>query len=166
MMTIFQTQLESPLGTMEIWSTHRGLCALLFDDHRDAITHRIDRRFSPYSFRVGDPFGAGPALTSWLQGQLQALSTIPLDPGGTPFQRSVWKELQTIPPGQTRSYGEMAQAIGRPKAARAVGAANGANPVPLFVPCHRVIGSNGALSGFAFGIERKRWLLDFEDLHA
>ena len=102
---------------------------------------------------------------SWLNGDLHALASCPpiqVDP----FQCSVWTALREIPPGQTRSYGQIAHTIGRPTAARAVGAANGANPVPLFVPCHRVIGSNGALSGFAFGVQRKRWLLDFEALHA
>ena len=165
-MTLFQTQLESPLGPIEIWASERGLCALLFDEHRSAVTSRIQRRFSGCSIQVGDPFGAGPALFSWLNGDLHALASCPLDPGGTPFQCSVWTALREIPPGQTRSYGQIAHTIGRPTAARAVGAANGANPVPLFVPCHRVIGSNGALSGFAFGVQRKRWLLDFEALHA
>ena len=86
----------------------------------------------------------------------------PLDPKGTPFQRAVWNELLNIPFGETRSYLQIAKAIGRPTATRAVGAANGANPIPLIIPCHRVIGSNGKLTGYGGGLERKRWLLAHE----
>ncbi|HEX9161414.1 MAG TPA: methylated-DNA--[protein]-cysteine S-methyltransferase [Thermoanaerobaculia bacterium] len=87
---------------------------------------------------------------------------LPLAPRGTAFQLSVWSELQRIAYGQTRSYADIARAIGRPAAVRAVGAANGANPIPIVIPCHRVIGSNGALTGFGGGIDIKRRLLDFE----
>lgn len=87
---------------------------------------------------------------------------LPLDADGTPFQEAVWAQLRAIPFGATRSYGEIAAALRRPDAARAVGAANGANPLAIVVPCHRVIGAGGALTGFAAGIERKRWLLDHE----
>ena len=166
MTTLLQVKLQSPLGELEVLSTDRGLCALLFEDYRDTITARIDRRFAEHSILSGDPFGAAPALEAWLGGHLQALDTIPIDPGGTPFQRSVWRALQSIPPGQTRSYGQIALSLDRTRAARAVGAANGANPLPLFVPCHRVLGARGALTGFAFGLTRKKWLLDFERRHA
>ncbi len=87
---------------------------------------------------------------------------LPLAPRGTAFQREVWKTLREIPPGETQSYGDVARAIGRPGASRAVGAANGRNPIAIVVPCHRVIGANGQLTGYASGIERKRWLLDHE----
>ncbi len=88
----------------------------------------------------------------------------PLDLHGTPFQLMVWRELQQIPYGETRSYGEIAQAIGRPTASRAVGAANGANPVAIIVPCHRVIGSKGSLTGYGGGLPTKAWLLSLEGI--
>lgn len=88
--------------------------------------------------------------------------TVPVAPLGTPFQRRVWSALQTIPYGQTTSYGAIATQIGSPSAVRAVGAANGANPIPIIIPCHRVIGANGSLTGFGGGLDRKRFLLDLE----
>lgn len=90
---------------------------------------------------------------------------VDIDPDGTEFQKIVWQQLLKIPYGETRSYGEIAAEIGRPKAARAVGAANGHNPISLIVPCHRVIGSNGDLTGYAHGLNAKRWLLELEKLH-
>ena len=112
---------------------------------------------------------AAPALQSladrlraYFNGDLRALDTISVDPEGTPFQREVWRALQQIPAGRTCSYAELARAIGRPDAVRAVGAANGANPIPIVIPCHRVIGANGRLVGYGGGLERKRWLLAHE----
>ena len=87
---------------------------------------------------------------------------LPLDPRGTPFELSVWKELRAIPYGATRSYSDIARRLGDPRATRAVGAANGKNPIPIIVPCHRVIGAHGELTGFGGGIDRKRWLLEHE----
>lgn len=102
------------------------------------------------------------ALELYFAGELKALDAIEVRTGGTAFQRSVWTALRSIPVGETRSYGQLASAIGSPSAVRAVGLANGANPVGLIVPCHRVIGANGALTGYAGGLERKRWLLAHE----
>ena len=87
---------------------------------------------------------------------------LPLEPGGTPFQRAVWDALRAIPYGTTTSYGALARRLGDPRATRAVGAANGQNPIPIVVPCHRVVGSRGELTGFGGGLERKRWLLEHE----
>jgi methylated-DNA-[protein]-cysteine S-methyltransferase len=101
-------------------------------------------------------------LERYLTGELGALDSIPVQTNGTEFQRLVWDELRRIPAGSTTTYAEIARRIGRPKAVRAVGAANGANPVGVVVPCHRVIGANGSLTGFGGGIERKRWLLEHE----
>jgi methylated-DNA-[protein]-cysteine S-methyltransferase len=100
-------------------------------------------------------------LTEYFSGERQKF-TVSLDPQGTPFQRSVWHCLSKIPFGQIRSYGEIAKMLENPKASQAVGGANGRNPITLMVPCHRVIGSNGALTGYAGGIERKLWLLKHE----
>jgi methylated-DNA-[protein]-cysteine S-methyltransferase len=95
-------------------------------------------------------------------GDLRALDAVPCDPGGTPFQARVWKALRTIPVGTTWSYGALARRIGDPKAVRAVGFANGSNPIAVVIPCHRVIGSNGTLVGYGGGLERKHWLLAHE----
>lgn len=100
-------------------------------------------------------------IKAYLAGQLTDLD-LPLAPQGTPFQRTVWATLRIIPYGQSASYGQIARALGRPSAARAVGAAVGRNPLSLIVPCHRVVGSNGALTGYAGGLARKRWLLALE----
>jgi methylated-DNA-[protein]-cysteine S-methyltransferase len=93
---------------------------------------------------------------------MAALDAIEVDTGGTPFQQRVWQELRRIPAGSTRSYSEVARAIGRPSAVRAVAAANGANPVSIVIPCHRVIGADGSLTGYGGGLHRKRWLLAHE----
>jgi methylated-DNA-[protein]-cysteine S-methyltransferase len=102
------------------------------------------------------------ALDDYFAGRLEALDEIECQPDGTEFQRSVWTALRDIPAGQTLSYGTLAGRIGNPKAVRAVGLANGSNPIPIVIPCHRVIGSDGSLTGYGGGLERKRWLLAHE----
>jgi methylated-DNA-[protein]-cysteine S-methyltransferase len=102
------------------------------------------------------------AISNYFAGDLGVIDRLPVQTGGTEFQKEVWHALREIPCGTTTSYGELARRIGRPAAVRAVGLANGANPVAVVVPCHRVIGSNGSLTGYGGGIERKRWLLDHE----
>jgi methylated-DNA-[protein]-cysteine S-methyltransferase len=109
-----------------------------------------------------DPFGCTSALRAYFDGQLSAIDDRVTDGEGTEFQRRVWLALRQIPAGSTCSYGELARRVGAPKASRAVGAANGANPIGVVVPCHRVIGSNGTLTGYGGGLERKRWLLAHE----
>jgi methylated-DNA-[protein]-cysteine S-methyltransferase len=101
-------------------------------------------------------------LQAYMAGDIATLGGIPTDTTGTPFQREVWAALRQIPAGETWSYGRLAAHIGRPAAVRAVGLANGANPIGVVVPCHRVIGANGSLTGYSGGIERKRWLLQHE----
>jgi methylated-DNA-[protein]-cysteine S-methyltransferase len=112
--------------------------------------------------RARDPGGLTSALRAYFDGELAAIDGLPLVMEGTDFQRSVWKALSTIPCGETLSYGELARQIGRPKAVRAVGLANGANPIGIVVPCHRVIGADGTLTGYGGGLDRKRWLLAHE----
>ena len=102
------------------------------------------------------------ALHAYLEGKLDAIDAIAVETGGTAFQRAVWEELRRIPAGTTLSYRDLAIRIGRPKAVRAVGHANGANPIGVVVPCHRLVGSNGSLTGYGGGLHRKRWLLDHE----
>jgi methylated-DNA-[protein]-cysteine S-methyltransferase len=111
--------------------------------------------------------GSGPkstrdSLNSYFAGDFSALGSIEVETGGTPFQRKLWAALREIPSGQTSTYGVLAANIGVPKAVRAVGAANGANPISIVLPCHRVIGSNQRLTGYGGGLERKRWLLTHE----
>jgi methylated-DNA-[protein]-cysteine S-methyltransferase len=106
------------------------------------------------------------ALETYFAGNLDALDILETATGGTPFRRQVWQALRTIPPGTTQSYGQLAARIGRPTASRAVGSANGANPIAIVVPCHRVIGANGTLTGYAGGLGHKTWLLEHEARHA
>ena len=106
---------------------------------------------------------ASRQLQAYFAGQRQAFS-LPLAPRGTAFQLQVWQALQTIPYGEVRTYGEIARAIGKPKACRAVGMANGRNPLPVFIPCHRVIGTNGSITGYSGGLEKKRFLLRLEGI--
>ena len=108
------------------------------------------------------PSPARRALQAYLAGDIAAIDDLVVETAGTPFQRAVWSGLRSIPAGQTLTYGALATRIGRPAAVRAVGAANGANPVGVVVPCHRVIGADGSLTGYGGGIERKRWLLAHE----
>ncbi len=109
-----------------------------------------------------NPGGFTDALRAYFDGELAAIDGLKVAFGGTAFQRDVWRGLLTIPCGETRSYGDLARQVGRPKAVRAVGLANGSNPLAIVVPCHRVIGSNGTLTGYGGGLERKRWLLEHE----
>jgi len=155
----------SPLGEISFALSGDLLCVLGFEVQRDQLLARLGRRFkvhparaaeSPVIARVRD------ALARYFAGELRALEALPLDGGGTHFQTAVWSALREIPAGETRSYGQIAARIGKPRAVRAVGLANGKNPIALAVPCHRVIGADGSLTGYAGGLERKRWLLEHE----
>jgi O-6-methylguanine DNA methyltransferase len=151
-------------GTFEAAFTERGLRCLMFPNQPGAAERWLARRLPGIVVRAGDPRAAVLAgeLDAYFRGDITAF-TVPIDLAGTPFQRGVWGELRAIPYGEVRSYADVARAIGRPEAVRAVGAANGANPVPIVVPCHRVIGSSGALTGFGGGLDWKRRLLATEN---
>lgn len=150
------TFLPSPVGPLVLAGTDMGLACIGFPAGKGAVTPRPDWR------RDDAAFGEARAqLAAYFEGRLTRFD-LALDPRGTPFQREVWGELTRIPPGRTITYGELARRIGRPGASRAVGAANGANPLPIVVPCHRVIGTGGALTGFAGGLAVKTWLLAHE----
>jgi methylated-DNA-[protein]-cysteine S-methyltransferase len=114
---------------------------------------------------VHNPHGFRDKMERYFAGDVYALDDIEVETAGTPFQRSVWKELRNIPSGSPISYRKLAEQIGRPNAVRAVGLANGANPIGIVVPCHRVIGANGSLTGYGGGLARKKWLLDHEQRH-
>ena len=162
-MKISVIEVDSPLGDVRIASTDAGVCLISFSDSWDRESRVVERRFDSIEYVEGrDPHSAGDFLRSYFGGELTALDGLPLDPGGTGFQQQVWKRVRMITAGQTASYSTVAKDIGKPTAIRAVGAANGQNPLPLVVPCHRVIGSTGELRGYGGGIERKRWLLSHE----
>lgn len=154
--------LPSPVGALTLVASDAGLIAVLWPDDAPGRVPLGATRPDP-AHRVLT--AAIDQLDRFFAGTLTTFD-LPLDPRGTTFQRQVWAALATIPYGETRSYGAIAQAIGRPSAARAVGAANGRNPLSIVVPCHRVIGGGGALTGFAGGLAAKTWLLDHERRHA
>lgn len=156
----------TPIGDLLVVADREGKLRATFwtDDEEDL--RRVLERHSP-GMQVelepaSDPHGLTSAMAAYFAGELHAIDTLPVETAGTPFQREVWRALREIPCGTTVSYGELARRIGRPAAVRAVGLANGSNPIGVVVPCHRVIGSNGSLTGYGGGIERKRWLLDHE----
>ena len=156
-------KVPSPVGTIVLAARDDRLVALEFAHRWPHRLARLEQRFGPLALRpASDPAGIVRRLESYLVGTLDALAPVVVDPGGTVFQRRVWHALREVPPGQTVSYRALARAVGAPTAARAVGAANGANPIAIVIPCHRVIGADGRLSGYAGGVERKRWLLAHE----
>ncbi len=159
----FTDQTETPLGTTVVIVDEQGRLRALGWERPD---HRLPvRRHGAGSVlleRAQDPGGAISALRAYWAGDFAALAALPTATDGTPFQQAVWAALRDIPPGQTITYGQLAERIGRPAAVRAVGLANGANPTAIAVPCHRVIGANAALTGYGGGVERKRALLVHE----
>lgn len=153
----------SPLGTITFALSSSGLVALDFEDHAPDLSARLARRFGRAP--TPDPIAARPIvdrIDRYFSGDFNALDDLTTDASGTPFQRRVWAALRAIPVGETCAYVDIATRIGAPAAVRAVGAANGKNPIALVVPCHRVVGKDGTLTGYAGGLWRKRWLLDHE----
>ena len=159
---------KSPVAMLLLVTDEDGaLRGLEFADHESRMSRLLRLHYGAYTLEEGDaPVSITRALDAYFNGDMEALAAIRTATGGTPFQREVWKALRTIPAGTTMSYGQLAAKIGRTGASRAVGAANGANPIAIVVPCHRVIGASGALTGFAGGLPRKRWLLDHENRFA
>lgn len=159
--SVVHTTIDSPVGTLTLVGGDDGLTGLWFPEHR----------------RLPDPAGFGPRsavgtglsdfvevesqLASWFAGERRVFD-LPLAPVGTEFRQRVWQQLAAIPWGETRTYGQLALGLGDVRLARAVGTANGANPLSIVVPCHRVVGSAGSLTGYAGGLDRKRFLLDHE----
>lgn len=157
--------IESPLGPLFIGGSAAGLHRVDFlADAREAgsLVARLERDAGQPAARDAEAAGAAARQLRAYFGGERLRFDLPLAPRGTPFQQRVWLALRAIPPGATTTYGAVAARIGRPTAARAVGAANGQNPLAIVVPCHRVIGASGALTGYASGLDRKRWLLDHE----
>jgi methylated-DNA-[protein]-cysteine S-methyltransferase len=158
MMTLAFTQFASPVGELTLVASDRGLVAILWPDDDPSRVKLEERQRDPEQTIL---VATAHQLTDYFTGD-RRIFDLPLDMRGTDFQQQVWRALLTIPFGETRSYGQLASAIGRPTASRAVGAANGRNPLSIVAPCHRVIGGNGALTGFAGGMETKQWLLEHE----
>jgi methylated-DNA-[protein]-cysteine S-methyltransferase len=154
----------SPLGTLTMVGADDALCALAFPVERARMLKRLRSRCPGAVFeRRRAPDGYATRLRAYFRGDLQALDDIPVDCGGTPFEQQVWTALRTIPAGATLTYRKLAELVRRPRAIRAVGRANALNPICLVIPCHRIVGSDGDLTGYAGGIWRKRWLLAHEE---
>ena len=160
------TVVESPLGPLTIFAGSGRLMGVEFGDNRADFEHELEplrrMRVAGIVKHHPDPAGAVSALRAYFAGDLLALEALTVDPMGTPFQLRVWNALRSVPAGRTASYSDIANAIGARTATRAVGAANGANPIAIVVPCHRIIGSGGSLVGYGGGLDRKRWLLQHE----
>lgn len=161
---IFQlARLPSPIGEMLLVSDGEAVRALDFHDYETRMHQLLRLHYGTYTLTPSaPPAEIGRTLQAYFDGDLAVLDRIPVQTGGTPFQRLVWAALRGIPAGETTSYGRLAAQIGRAGASRAVGLANGSNPVSIIVPCHRVIGANASLTGYGGGLARKAWLLTHE----
>jgi O-6-methylguanine DNA methyltransferase len=162
-----QLQVErhtSPLGTLLLVTKGDGvLRALDYEAYEPRMLRLLGKHYGSFDLAPSAPSKPfGSALESYFGGDLTAVERLPIATNGSDFQQLVWRALRDIPAGTTLSYGELAARLGRPSAARAVGLANGANPIAIVVPCHRVIGADGSLTGYAGGTERKQWLLAHE----
>jgi methylated-DNA-[protein]-cysteine S-methyltransferase len=149
----------TPVGSLKLSFTDRGLAALEYAGEGAALTPEQDALPPHLKPHIE---AAKRELIAYFNGSRTDFATLTLDPQGTPFQLRVWQELHRIPWGQTISYGELARRVGNPKASRAVGQANAVNPIPVIIPCHRVIAADGSLGGYSSGLERKSWLLRHE----
>ncbi len=153
--------MPSPVGTLTLVASQTGLAAILWEDE-DPARVPLAPRHQDTSHPILQQ--AEQQLKAYFAGSLTSF-TVPLHFHGTPFQQQVWNALLTIPYGETRSYAQIANQLGNPSATRAVGAANGKNPLSIIAPCHRVVGANGSLTGFAGGMQAKRFLLNHEATH-
>ncbi len=156
-------EIESPIGPLVVAAREGRVCVVAFADDAAVVVGRLERHVGPLEqIVVADPGGGVSALNRYFSGEVAAIDEVAVDLIGTAFQRDVWGALRSIPVGETTSYRAIAAGIGSPGAVRAVGSANGANPIVVIVPCHRVVRSDGALGGYGGGLDRKRWLLAHE----
>lgn len=167
-LTLTLDRMQSPVGEVLVATDADGAVrAIDFADYEPRMRRLLARHYGVVNLVAGSaPPMVRQAVGDYFAGNLRALNGVAVRTGGTPFQRQVWAALREIPVGRTETYGQLAARIGRPSAVRAVGLANGANPVGIAVPCHRVVGANGTLTGYAGGLERKQWLLAHEAQHA
>jgi methylated-DNA-[protein]-cysteine S-methyltransferase len=162
---------QSPVGPLSVALHDGALVALMIAGDERTLNQALGQRGRPLAVRQLDELDRDDratidALHRYFVGDVHAIDAIAVDAIGSPFQRRVWKELRAIPVGTTISYVELARRVGQPSASRAVGRANATNPIAIVVPCHRVVRADGALGGYASGVQRKRWLLDHEERHA
>ena len=158
-------RVPSPVGELLIAATSQALLVLDYSDYEARMHQLLTRRYGAGNYHLvphPDPLQMVSRVNAYFAGQLQAFDDIAVDTGGTPFQQQVWYALRQIPAGTTISYSALATRIGHPTASRAVGRTNGLNPVAIVLPCHRVVGLNQALTGYAGGLHRKAWLLNHE----
>jgi len=164
--TLQTERFETPTGRMLLVTDEQGLVhALDWEDHRERTERLLGRYYRHVTLALREArteSAAKRAVVAYFAGRLDAIARLRVATSGTEFQNQVWTALREIPSGETLSYGALAKAIGRPAAVRAVGLANGSNPIAIIVPCHRVIGANASLTGYGGGLERKRWLLAHE----
>ena len=162
-MLLHYDEVSSPIGRILFASDGEAVCTLDYSGYESRMSTLLARRYDAVEFeRASDPLGLKRLLENYFGGDLHAFDAIAVRTGGNAFQELVWKALRTIPAGETWSYGKLAMHLNHPQAARAVGHANSLNPVAIIVPCHRIIGASGALTGYAGGLERKQWLLSHE----
>ncbi|HVV47598.1 MAG TPA: methylated-DNA--[protein]-cysteine S-methyltransferase [Bryobacteraceae bacterium] len=167
---LFLDRIQTPIGEMLLVTDAAGkVRALDWNDYESRMTALLDRHYGKGHYTLepaGDTGALRDIMRRYFAGEVEAIDGIATETTGTAFQKDVWNELRNIPVGTSISYGTLAKRIDRPKAVRAVGLANGSNPIGLIVPCHRVIGANGSLTGYGGGLERKKWLLEHERMHA
>jgi methylated-DNA-[protein]-cysteine S-methyltransferase len=157
------TSMDSPVGELTVAAHGSKVCLVHFGAASETVRKSLERWYPAEQIVVSnDPAGAVDVLSRYFDGDLNSLDELEVELHGTPFQQRVWTTLRTVRAGTTASYAELAGRVGAPAAVRAVGAANGANPVAIILPCHRIIGSSGSLTGYGGGLDRKRWLLQHE----
>jgi methylated-DNA-[protein]-cysteine S-methyltransferase len=166
MLTLLEDKIATPLGPLWVLCDETfHLRAVEWEEHSDRMNELLDIHYRKEGYTritATNPGGLSRKLLDYFEGDLAVIDSLPTATAGTPFQREVWKALREIPCGHVMHYGQLAERLGRIGAARAVGAANGSNPVSIVVPCHRVIGRNGTMTGYAGGVQRKEWLLRHE----
>jgi methylated-DNA-[protein]-cysteine S-methyltransferase len=166
----FMDRIDTPIGQLLLASDETGkLRALDWADYEERMRRLLRLHYGKDGYSLApmhNPHGLGDRMERYFADDIRAIDDIEVETAGTPFQRIVWRGLRNIPGGSSISYSKLAQQIGRPNAVRAVGLANGSNPIGIVVPCHRVIGADGSLTGYGGGLNRKRWLLDHERRNA
>jgi methylated-DNA-[protein]-cysteine S-methyltransferase len=156
-------RISTPMGDMVLVARDGVLLLLEFDDAKDRVAREMQDRFRDVEMQAAtNPFGFSDVMRDYFAGNISVINNLLTDGGGTAFERQVWAELRKIPAGTTKSYGEIARQLGDINLSRAVGTANGRNPIAIVVPCHRVIGADGSMTGYGGGLKRKEWLLRHE----
>ena len=157
---------DAPFEALLVVVDGLHLCAIDFAGFEQRMHRLLARRYQSYRLlETRNPVGATDRLQAYLDGDIHAIDVLPVKTGGTDFQAAAWQALRSIAPGSTATYSEQAARVGRPAAVRAIGAANGQNPIAIVLPCHRVLGANGSLTGYAGGLAAKQWLLRHELAH-